>query len=90
MKKSEKAIVCAITGLLALGGSSADALVNCAEQERCYGVARAGKNDCATSTSVCASTAKQDFQKDAWIFVPKGTCTKLAGGSLQPKTEKKQ
>jgi uncharacterized membrane protein len=57
-------------------------LVFCAEQEKCFGVARAGKNDCATSTSSCAGSAKQDGQKDAWVYVPKGSCQKLSGGSL--------
>jgi uncharacterized membrane protein len=38
--------------------------------------------DCSTASSACAGTAKQDFQKDAWIYVPKGTCLKLAGGAL--------
>ena len=57
-------------------------LVFCATQEKCYGVARSGKNDCATSTSSCAGTAKQDGQKDAWVYVPKGSCQKLSGGLL--------
>ncbi|HKQ30179.1 MAG TPA: DUF2282 domain-containing protein, partial [Burkholderiales bacterium] len=51
---------------------------------RCYGVSKAGKNDCATATSACAGTAKQDHQKDAWVYVPKGTCDKIAGSSIKP------
>jgi uncharacterized membrane protein len=54
--------------------------------EKCYGVNKAGKNDCQTSSSACAGTAKQDRQADAWIFVPTGTCGKIAGGSTSPKT----
>lgn len=73
------------TLLTAAGASAAN--VQCAEQERCYGVAKAGKNDCATATSACAGSAKQDFQKDAWVYVPKGTCQKLAGGT--PEVKKK-
>jgi uncharacterized membrane protein len=73
----------AVAGVLALAGSAqAAGLVQCAEQERCYGVAKAGKNDCSTSSSACASSAKQDNQKDAWVYVPRGTCVKLAGGAL--------
>lgn len=68
--------------------SAAD--VKCAEQERCFGVSKAGKNDCATATSACAGTAKQDFQKDAWIYVPKGTCTRLAGGATATPDIKKK
>jgi uncharacterized membrane protein len=64
--------------------------VVCAEQERCYGIAKAGKNDCATSSSGCSGSAKQDNLKDAWIYVPKGTCQKVAGGMLAlPDTKKK-
>ena len=50
--------------------------------EKCYGVAKAGKNDCQTAKSSCAGTAKKDAQPDAWIAVPKGTCSKIVGGSL--------
>jgi uncharacterized membrane protein len=50
--------------------------------EKCFGVAKAGKNDCQTATSSCAGTAKKDAQRDAWLSVPKGTCEKIAGGAL--------
>jgi uncharacterized membrane protein len=42
--------------------------------EKCYGVVKAGKNDCQTGSSSCAGTSKADAQKDAWLYVPKGTC----------------
>ncbi len=51
--------------------------------EKCYGVAKAGKNDCQTATSSCAGTSKKDAQADAWISVPKGTCDKIVGGKLK-------
>jgi uncharacterized membrane protein len=53
--------------------------------EKCYGVAKAGKNDCQTKASSCAGSSKQNAQADAWIYVPKGSCEKLVNGSLQPK-----
>lgn len=85
MTKNDSLIAAAITGLLTLVALPAEAakapLVFCAEQEKCYGVSGAGKNDCATSVSACAGTATQDRQKDAWIYVPKGSCGKIAGGS---------
>jgi uncharacterized membrane protein len=55
------------------------------KQEKCYGIVKAGKNDCQTATSSCAGTAKKDAQADAWIYVPAGTCAKIVGGSNQPK-----
>jgi len=54
--------------------------------EKCYGVVKAGKNDCQTSSSACAGTAKQDGQADAWIYLPKGTCEKIVGGNLKSKS----
>ncbi len=50
--------------------------------EKCYGVAKAGKNDCQTAKSSCAGTSKTDSQADAWVAVPRGTCEKLVGGKL--------
>jgi uncharacterized membrane protein len=82
MKNSNLAIAAAVTGLIALGGTMLTTTsAVAAEQEKCYGVAKAGKNDCATKTSSCAGTSKQDSQKDSFVVVPKGLCDKLAGGS---------
>ena len=82
MKNSQAVIAGAIASVLTLAAAPTPAapLVHCAENERCFGIAKAGKNDCATASSSCATTAKQDFQKDAWVYVPKGMCDKLAGG----------
>ena len=54
------------------------------EAEKCYGVAKAGKNDCQTATASCAGTSKKDAQGDAWIYVPAGTCAKITGGNNAP------
>lgn len=51
--------------------------------EKCYGIAAAGKNDCQTATSSCAGTSKVDRQPDAFVMVPAGTCTKIAGGTVK-------
>ena len=53
--------------------------------EKCFGIAKAGKNDCQTAASSCAGTSKMDAQVDAWLAVPAGTCLKIAGGALEPK-----
>jgi uncharacterized membrane protein len=60
-----------------------------ADKERCYGVAMAGKNDCAAGAgTTCAGTAKMDYQANAWKYVPAGTCTSIKTpkgmGSLTP------
>ncbi len=75
-------LAAAVAGV-ALANSAAPAAA--ADSEKCYGVAAAGKNDCATATSSCAGTSKADNQTDAFIAVPAGLCGKLAGGSLEPK-----
>jgi uncharacterized membrane protein len=49
------------------------------ERERCYGVARAGQNDCANAVHSCAKQGKSDADPSEWIAVPKGTCMRLAG-----------
>jgi uncharacterized membrane protein len=55
------------------------------QAEKCFGVAKAGKNDCQTANSSCAGTSKRDSQGDAWIYMPAGSCEKLVGGSKEPK-----
>jgi len=55
------------------------------DHEKCYGLAKAGKNDCQTANSSCAGTSKRNAQGDAWVYLPKGSCEKVVGGSLQPK-----
>jgi len=49
------------------------------ERERCYGVAKAGQNDCANAVHSCAKQAQADGDRSEWVAVPKGTCTRLAG-----------
>jgi uncharacterized membrane protein len=56
-----------------------------ADNEKCYGVAAAGQNDCQAANNACAGQVAQGGRGDAWIYVPTGTCQKINGGSLQPK-----
>lgn len=50
-------------------------------KEKCYGVAKAGKNDCAAGAHSCAGQATKDGDKAAFIAVPTGLCARLVGGS---------
>ena len=52
------------------------------EKERCYGVAKAGKNDCAANGHSCAGQAKKDRDAKEWVHLPKGACDKIVGGSV--------
>ena len=69
----------AVVSMSAIGSPQA------AENEKCYGIAKAGKNDCQTATHSCAGTSTADAAGDSWIYVPAGTCDKVVGGSLEPK-----
>jgi uncharacterized membrane protein len=83
------AIRAAVAGALALTAVSAIAADNPAE-EKCYGVAAAGKNDCATANNSCAGSSEKDRQSDAFLKLPKGLCGKIAGGSLTPAAPAKK
>lgn len=57
--------------------------------EKCYGVAKAGENDCAAGPGTsCSGTSTRDYQGDAWKLVKKGSCettkTPMGMGSLEP------
>ncbi len=57
--------------------------------EKCYGIAKAGQNDCAAGPGTsCAGTSTRDYQGNAWKLVKKGTClatkTPKGNGSLTP------
>ncbi len=80
---NSQSLKAALVSALAL--SSAAGAVAPAPVEKCFGIAKAGKNDCQTASSSCAGTSQQDRQPDAWIYVPNGTCLKISGASLTPK-----
>jgi uncharacterized membrane protein len=57
------------------------------KSEKCYGLAKAGKNDCASAGShSCAGTSKANGDPASWIYVPAGYCERIVNGSLTPKT----
>jgi uncharacterized membrane protein len=54
--------------------------------EKCYGIAKAGQNDCAsTGNNSCAFTSRVSMELRAWIYVPEGYCHRIQGGSKTPK-----
>ena len=78
-KKSPIILAAAMAAVLSV---AANLPAQAAETEKCYGVSKAGKNDCKTANSSCAGTSKIDGQKDAFIALPAGTCARIFGGSL--------
>lgn len=55
------------------------------DKEKCFGIAKAGQNDCASAfgTHSCAGQSKVDMDKSEWKFVAKGTCKSLKGLTLE-------
>jgi uncharacterized membrane protein len=55
------------------------------EKEKCFGIAKAGQNDCASAFGLhsCAGQAKVDMDKAEWKFVAKGTCKTMKGLSME-------
>ena len=74
-------IATAATSLMSLALLSSPALAQNAAKERCYGIAKAGQNDCANlaGTHSCAGQSKVDNDKGEWKYVAKGTCKQLGG-----------
>lgn len=53
-----------------------------ASWEKCAGIAMKGKNDCGTANHACAGQATLSNASDEWVYVPKGTCAKISGGTV--------
>lgn len=87
MKTAQLLIASAVAAALALpiASQAGPAPKPKFEAEKCYGITKAGKNDCQTANSSCAGTSKRDNQGDAWIYMPAGACDKVVGGSKDPK-----
>ncbi len=86
--KTTHATITAIGSLLTLGAAvfcTPAAAADNAATEKCYGVAKAGKNDCAGAGHACAGQAKVDASGKEFISLPKGMCERLTGGSLSSK-----
>jgi len=86
MSTSNSILRAAITGLFAISAGSLTTAAFAADDhsgdEQCAGVIKAGKNDCATAMNDCHGHVQSDRNPMAWIYVPKGTCEKIAGAHL--------
>jgi uncharacterized membrane protein len=80
----QKALVAAaVAGLFALGASSG-ALAQDKKQEKCWGAAKAGQNDCGSNKTAhsCAGHSTMDYDPNDFKVVMAGTCVQM-GGSLK-------
>ena len=75
------ALAAALTSALTLA-TPAQAAKPASAKEKCFGVALAGKNDCAAGPgTTCAGTSAKNYQGNSWKYVPAGTCLKTASKS---------
>jgi len=84
MSKQSSMVHVAISSVLALSGVALTSTALAADdgKEQCAGIAKAGKNDCATSTNACHGHVTSDGNAEAWIYVPAGTCDRIVGGRI--------
>ncbi len=87
MTKKDVLITAAVSSLFGIGalvlstqaGAQADPQPGA---DKCYGVVKAGQNDCAGAGHTCQGQATADGSAEEWIFVPAGTCERLVDGNL--------
>ena len=75
--KNTALIAATAASLMTLALASAPAAA--AEKEKCFGIAKAGQNDCASGVHSCAGQSKVDLDKAEWKYVAAGTCKTLKG-----------
>jgi uncharacterized membrane protein len=73
----------ALASVLAMGVLSSASAADAPAKEKCFGIAKAGQNDCAnlSGTHSCAGQNKADMGADEWKYVAKGTCASMGGKS---------
>ncbi len=88
MEKTQK-ILATTAATLALSLSTTSTPAASMNMEKCYGIAKAGMNDCGGKGTghTCQGQATKSGDPNDWLFVAKGTCTKIVGGSLTREDE---
>jgi len=81
MNKTTKFLAAASIVATSFGANIVDSQA-AAGKEKCYGVVKASKNDCAAKdgSHSCAAQAKEDAGPNEWVYVPEGLCERLTGG----------
>jgi len=81
-----RAALASVLALGALTAAQAGPVAANPAKDKCFGIAKAGANDCASATGThsCAGTSLVDFDKGDWKYVERGTCEKM-GGTLPVK-----
>jgi uncharacterized membrane protein len=95
MRRSDLTISSALTAVLAVGLMGAGSPVLSEQRaekegmEKCGGIVKAGRNDCAgTVPHGCSGKSRVSGDQNDWIYLPKGTCAKIVGGRLVAPAQK--
>jgi uncharacterized membrane protein len=80
MNSKTVTLAAAIGSLIALAGPVFAA--DDANTEKCYGISKAGKNDCAGAAHACSGQSTKSSNDKEFVKLPKGTCERIVGGSL--------
>ncbi len=83
MTKKQAFISTALSSLLAVGALAVSATASAQDMEKCYGVVKAGANDCAGAGHTCQGQAATDASAEEFILLPAGTCDRIAGGDVK-------
>jgi uncharacterized membrane protein len=84
MNTRSRFLAAAVGSLFTMTAVQLAQAVDAAKGEKCYGVAKAGKNDCAATGHDCSTLSKTDGDPKEFLLVAKGSCEKLVNGSLTP------
>jgi uncharacterized membrane protein len=78
MMNTHALVLAAVATALSLGAAPS---AQAQSKEKCFGIAKAGQNDCAnlSGSHSCAGQSKTDNAPDEWKYVPKGECKKMGG-----------
>ena len=87
MNKRHALLTIALATVCLTGMGTAQAADAGSDKEKCFGIAKAGQNDCASvmGTHSCAGQAKKDMDATEWKYVAKGSCAKAGGTTAMPK-----
>jgi len=87
MEMDKQVVAAIITALTAVGLMSVSTSARADDapaMEKCYGIVKAGQNDCESNDVSCSMKAVIDSDPNYWIYLPKGACAKIVGGITKP------
>ncbi len=80
---SRRVLISTAVGSLLAAGALGVSAQDAPEMEKCYGIVKAGANDCAGPGHTCQGQAATDADPNEYILLPAGTCDRIAGGEVR-------